>query len=99
MTVKYSLLFLQTLKKADVRIRKNFKEKILIFSKNPNDLQLDNHLLKEPYQGLRSIDITADWRAIYEEKSEGEEAVAYFVILGTHKQLYQTKTNQGLILS
>ncbi len=88
MIVKYSPLFLQTLKKANVRIRKSFKEKILIFSKNPHDLELDNHLLKEPYQGLRSIDITADWRAIYKEKSEKEEAVAYFVILGTHEELY-----------
>ncbi|MDO8619648.1 MAG: type II toxin-antitoxin system mRNA interferase toxin, RelE/StbE family [Candidatus Daviesbacteria bacterium] len=90
MIIKYSSTFLQTLKKVDVRIRKSFKGKILIFSKNPNDLQLDNHLLKEPYQGLRSIDITADWRAIYEEKVEGEKIVAYFIILGTHKELFKS---------
>mgnify|MGYP001614539156 FL=1 len=89
MIIKYSPTFFRTLKKADARIRKGFKEKILIFSKNPNDPELDNHLLKEPYQGLRSIDITADWRVIYEDKSDGEEAVAYFIILGTHKELYK----------
>ena len=89
MIIKYSPTFLGSLKKADVRIRKSFKEKLLIFSKDPNDLELDNHILKKPYQGLRSIDITGDWRAIYEERSEGEEVVAYFILLGTHRKLYQ----------
>jgi addiction module RelE/StbE family toxin len=89
MIIKYSPNFLRTLKKADVRIRKSFKEKILIFSRNPNDPELDNHSLKKPYQGMRSIDITSDWRAIYEEKIEGDEIVAFFVALGTHSQLYK----------
>lgn len=88
MTVKYSPIFLQTLKKVNVRIRKSFKERILIFFKNPNDLALNNHFLHEPYQGLRSIDITADWRAIYEDKYEGAEVIAYFVMLGIHDELY-----------
>ena len=89
MIIKYSFLFLKTLKKLEVRIRKSYKEKILLFSKNPNDPQLDNHPLKREYQGLRSIDITADFRAIYETKHEGEKETAYFVIIGTHKQLYR----------
>ena len=88
MIIRYSPLFLKTPKKLDVRIRKSFKEQILIFSKNPNNPQLNNHPLKREYQGLRSIDITADFRAIYEEKHEDEEETAYFVLIGTHKQLY-----------
>ena len=88
MIIKYSPLFFKTLKKLDVRIRKSFKERILLFAKNPNDPQLDNHPLKREYRGLRSIDITADFRAIYEEKRDGEEETAYFVLIGTHKQLY-----------
>lgn len=95
MIIRYSPVFLKTFKKLNVRIRNSFKEKVLIFSKNLNDLQLDNHLLKEPYLGLRSIDITADWRAIYKEKTEGEDKVAYFVILGTHEELY--KKNKKLL--
>ena len=88
MIIRYSPLFFRILKKLDVRIRKSFKEHILLFSKNPNDPALNNHPLKRGYQGLRSIDITADWRAIYEEKHEGGEETAYFVLIGTHKQLY-----------
>ena len=88
MIIRYSSLFLKTLNKLDVRIRKSFKEQILLFAKNPNDLQLDNHQLKRERQGLRSIDITADFRAIYEERYEGGKETAYFVLIGTHKQLY-----------
>ncbi len=86
MIIRYSPVFLRTLKKVDVRIRKSFKERVLIFSKNPADLQLNNHPLNEPYLGLISIDVTSDWRAIYQEKNEGEKEVALFVLIGTHDQ-------------
>jgi len=89
MIVKYSPSFLKTFKKVDVRIRKSFKEKILIFTKDPLDLRLDNHELKKEWQGYRSIDITSDYRAVYKETQIEDETVAYFVALGTHKELYQ----------
>lgn len=62
MTIKYSPSFLEIFKKVDVRIRKSFKQRILIFSKNHNDLQLNNHELTKEWLGYRSIDITADYR-------------------------------------
>lgn len=88
MNVVYDPDFLEKLKKVDVRIRKSIKEKILLFSNSPNDPQLDNHPLQEKYQGYKSIDITFDYRAIYKEVQIGGEIVAYFVVLGTHKELY-----------
>lgn len=88
MTIKYSPGFFNKLREIDVRIQKRLKERILIFSKNPNNLQLNNHALKREYEGYRSIDITADWRALYKEIRERDENIAYFVLLGTHKQLY-----------
>lgn len=88
MIVRYSPSFLSTLKKVDVRIRKSFKEEIAIFYKNPMDPRLDNHLLKREWIGYRSIDINANWRAIYKEIQEGENMVAYFVAIGTHKDLF-----------
>lgn len=81
--------FYNKLKKADVRIRKSVKERILIFAKNPSDLELNNHSLRKPYQGLRSIDITADYRALYKEVRIGKDTVAYFLELGTHDELYR----------
>lgn len=88
MRVKYSPLFLAKVKKIDVSIYKSLREKIAIFTKDPNDPQLDNHELYEEWEGFRSIDITSDWRAIYEEIDEVEEVVAYFEALGTHEELY-----------
>ncbi len=88
MIIRYSPVFFKTLKKLDVKVRKSFKEQILVFSINPEDLQLDNHALKREWRGYRSIDITSDYRAIYKEKQIGEEKVAYFVALGTHEELY-----------
>jgi addiction module RelE/StbE family toxin len=90
MIVKYSRSFIAKLKKSDARIRKSFKQRIDIFLRNPYDLQLNNHELRDEWEGHRSIDITADWRAIYEEVKIGEEdPFAYFTALGTHKHLYR----------
>lgn len=88
MKVDYSRDFISKLKKTDVRIRKSFREKVAIFQENPDESSLNNHQLRYPYQGLQSIDITSDYRAIYEEITVGEDTVAYFVILGTHEQLF-----------
>lgn len=88
MTVRYASAFLKKLKKTDVRIRKSFRERIAIFSSDPFNPQLNNHLLQREWQGYRSIDVTNDYRAIYTEKVEGKEIIAYFVAIGTHKQLY-----------
>lgn len=88
MKVRYSPGFFRQYKKANIRIRGSVDEKIKVFLKDPDDPQLDNHQLKDEYLGYRSIDVTADWRAIYEEIDEGEEVVAYFEVLGTHEELY-----------
>lgn len=89
MTVRYDPTLLKKLKKVAVRIRKSFKKRIEIFIKDPNYLQLHNHALSDEWEGYRSIDITSDWRAIYSEKLEGEETVAYFEAIGTHDEFYK----------
>ena len=89
MKIVFDPAFLRKLKKLNARTRKSFKEKILLFSKNPNDLQIDNHALRDEYKKYRSIDITSDYRAIYEEITIGNEIVSYFIIIGTHAELYK----------
>ncbi len=91
MTVKLDPDFFNKLKNLDVRIRKSFRERITIFAKNPLDPELNNHELRKPYEGLRSIDVTNDYRAIYEEMAVGKETVAYFSLLGTHEELYEVE--------
>lgn len=88
MNIVYDPAFYKKLKKVDARIRTSVKERIQLFSSNPTDPQLNNHPLKASYCRYRSIDITADYRAIYKEVKIGDEIVAYFVALGTHEELY-----------
>jgi len=79
MTVRYDPEFLKKLKKLNVRIRKSFKERIVLFAHDPQNPQLNNHSLTREYANFRSIDITNDYRALYSEKGEGDEIVAYFI--------------------
>ena len=88
MIVQYSPLFLQKIKKLNVRIYKSLRKRLFIFSQNPNDPIFRNHALRGEWEGYRSIDITANWRALYEEIKSDEGTIAYFSYIGTHKQLY-----------
>lgn len=88
MIIRYTDNFLKILKKSNVRIKKAFKECILLFEKNPHDLELNNHPLQREYDGFRSIDITVDYRAVYKEVIQDEETYIYFISFGTHTQLY-----------
>lgn len=89
MNVELDPDLVKRLKKLDVKIRKSFKEKVIKFSKNPQDPPLNNHKLRKGWEGYKSIDITADWRAIYKEIHIGEETIAYFVAINTHEELYK----------
>ncbi|HSW89072.1 MAG TPA: type II toxin-antitoxin system mRNA interferase toxin, RelE/StbE family [Candidatus Saccharimonadales bacterium] len=88
MRIQYDPDFIKQLKKTNVQIRKNFIKQIYIFQRNPNDPILRNHELRGEWKGYRSINVTEDWRALYEEIHQGEEIIAYFSFIGTHKDLY-----------
>jgi addiction module RelE/StbE family toxin len=88
MKIQFSPNFHRKIKKEDVRIQKSFKEALQLFIKNPFDSQLDNHPLKDTWKGCRSIDITGDYRAIYEEINENDDIIAHFITIGTHQELY-----------
>lgn len=63
--------------RADIRFR--------MFVRDPFDLLLENHKLSGQFSTYRSINITGDYRAIYQEV---EAHVAHFVLIGTHHELY-----------
>lgn len=88
MKIQLGSYFYKKIKKQDVRIQKSFKETLRLFILNPFSSDLDNHSLKDPWKGCRSIDVTADYRAIYEEIKEGDDIIAYFITIGTHRELY-----------
>ena len=60
-------------------------ERIELFTNDPLNEQLRNHALHTPYKGSYSIDISGDYRAIYELI---DDKTALFTHIGTHRQLY-----------
>ncbi|MHB8710255.1 MAG: type II toxin-antitoxin system RelE/ParE family toxin [Minisyncoccota bacterium] len=63
--------------RADVRIR--------LFVADPFNEILRNHPLSGEYSGCRSINITGDYRIIYEVDTKSS---IQFLLIGTHDELY-----------
>lgn len=85
---EFTTLFNQQRKNAPLSIKIAFREALELFLEDPQNPTLRNHTLDtlgKKYFGIKSIDITDDWRALYRE--EGERII--FVELGTHDQLYR----------
>ncbi len=78
--------FRKKFKKFPQGMQKKFIERQDIFLRDPFNSVLNNHELHGKYQGLRSIDITGDLRALYKPVSDN---LAFFVIIGTHSELYE----------
>lgn len=87
--IDYSKKFIKQLKKAPLEIKIAFRKRFELFSKDPFNPLLNNHQLSGKLNSNRSINVTGDWRAIYEELNKGNEQIVYFIALGTHSQLYK----------
>ena len=68
------------------KLRERFRERRNLFLKSPTHPLLDNHALKGDRMGQCSINITGDWRALYEFQSAG---TIIFVEIDTHSNLYK----------
>ena len=84
MRLDYHKGFRKQYKKFPPKIRERFQQRLLLFVEDPFNPVLGNHQLHGRWDGFRSIDITGDIRAIYEELDD----LAYFVAIGSHSQLY-----------
>lgn len=71
--------------KCPQEIKNKFIEKLKIFKNNKFNPLLNNHSLSGKLKGLRSINVSGDYRAIFEEKSEN----IIFVAIGNHSELYK----------
>lgn len=88
MQIEYSKTFIKEFKKCPVNIKANFKKRLKIFIDNQYHTILNNHPLIGKLKNYRSINITGDYRAIFEEIDDGR--IIYFVAIGTHSQLYSS---------
>ncbi|MBI2442868.1 MAG: type II toxin-antitoxin system mRNA interferase toxin, RelE/StbE family [Candidatus Levybacteria bacterium] len=82
--IEFSDLFNIQRKAAPLHIKIAFREALELFLEDPENSALRNHSLTGKYAGIRSIDVTVDWRALFREEAER----IIFVELGTHTRLY-----------
>jgi addiction module RelE/StbE family toxin len=86
MKIEYSKNFIKDFRRCPENIKNNFKSRLEIFIQDKNNVVLNNHALLGELKRYRSLNITGDWRAIFEDIDNGE--IVYFVAIGTHSQLY-----------
>ncbi|MFA4830562.1 MAG: type II toxin-antitoxin system mRNA interferase toxin, RelE/StbE family [Patescibacteria group bacterium] len=89
MKITYSKIFLKHFYKAPEKIQFALERSVEIFRHDQFNRSLRNHALKGKWEGFRSIDVTANWRALYRELEGGEIEWVEFVEIGTHSQLYK----------
>ena len=77
--------FKKDLYKLTQKQREQFYARLLIFSENPLDPILNNHQLHGQYKNARSINITGDIRAIYEQIDKN---TVLFLTIANHNNLY-----------
>lgn len=87
MIIDYSKKFVKEFEKLPTKLQRKFQERILLFIKNPNHPLLRNHPLVGELMGLRSINVTGDIRALYQDSGENR---VIFIAIGSHSQLYRS---------
>ena len=86
MNVVFHKRFEKMAQKLPPKVKQKMVERIALFTNDPLNSRLRNHALYTPYKGSYSIDITGDYRAIYELVDTN---TALFTHVGTHSQLYR----------
>ncbi|HLC70349.1 MAG TPA: type II toxin-antitoxin system mRNA interferase toxin, RelE/StbE family [Patescibacteria group bacterium] len=87
MQIEYSRRFIKELRRAPRKIQVAFYQRLKIFIDNPNHPLLHLHELEGRLGGCFSLNITGDWRAIYERLENGQ--IVFFIMIGTHSRLYK----------
>jgi addiction module RelE/StbE family toxin len=88
MKVDFHRDFLKIYRNCDKKIQKKVDETISSFVQDPYMPKLRNHALKWDFVGKRSINVTGDWRIVFEEKSDNRYELVELIYLGTHSMLY-----------
>lgn len=86
MKVIFQKSFIKMAQKLSPKVKQKMSERIELFADDSLNSQLRTQTLYTPYKGSYSIDITGDYRAIYQLV---DDETALFTHFGTHSQLYR----------
>lgn len=67
------------------KVRQALTERLRIFMDEPFHMLLNNHSLHGSLRSYRSINITGDWRLIYEQH---DKDIVRLIDIDTHSNLY-----------
>ena len=84
MEVKFHAAFKKKLRKTPHKIQERFFERLELFVQDKFNRVLNNHSVDRAYPNCRSINVSGDYRAIFEEQDE----IIIFINIGTHSNLY-----------
>ena len=84
MKAKLHKNFQKKFDKLPLKIQEHFYERLDIFLENKFNKLLNNHSVEKRFPNCRSINVSGDYRAIFEDR--GDEAI--FITIGTHSNLY-----------
>lgn len=84
MEVKFHTTFRKKLKKVPPKIQERFYERLELFMLDKFNRILDNHSVDRAYPNCRSINVSGDYRAIFEDHGK----LIIFINIGTHSDLY-----------
>ena len=84
MILYFSTRFRREYRRLPSKIQQQTDERLRMFKASQFHPLLNNHLLGGEYKGCRSINVTGDYRAIFEIRAEDY----IFIRIGTHSELY-----------
>lgn len=85
MIIDFHRNFKKDLNKLPPSCKEQLYERMNIFSKDPFHPILNNHQLHGKLKNMRSINVTGDIRAIYEQVNKNK---VLFLIITSHSKLY-----------
>lgn len=85
MIIHFHKRFQKQFAKLPQKVKIQAKKRLVVFAQDPLDPILRVHALSGSYKGSFSIDVTGDYRAIY---NLVDDQTTLFTHIGTHSQLY-----------
>lgn len=87
MQLKFHRHFKKSFEKLPKHLQTKVEETLQVFSRDPKNIQLKNHVLTGNLKGVRSISVTGDVRIIFEEFDN--YTLVILLNVGTHNQVYR----------
>ncbi|MFA5916785.1 MAG: type II toxin-antitoxin system mRNA interferase toxin, RelE/StbE family [Candidatus Gracilibacteria bacterium] len=89
MIIKKHKFFDKSYLKLSEKLKIKVNDTLILFSENYSDKKLNNHALKGDFLGLRSINVTGDYRIIFKDLSNNTYEIVELIKVGTHSELYK----------